>query len=279
MTWIQGLIYGAVQGLTEFLPVSSSGHLVIFYTFFGESEESNLAFSVFLHLATLTSVIVVFHKDIRSLLREFFTALIDICKGKISFATEERRFLLMVIIGSVPAGLAGVLVKISGLSAVLENIFVTASMLLVTAALMFAIDKIKPGEQTAIDTPLLRTSLIVGLVQAIAILPGISRSGSTIFGGLMGGLKRDFAVKYAFILSIPVILGAGMVELIGLRKSSGYEIELLSWTMGFLAAAICGILAIRLIKLLIKSNRFYFFGIYCLLVAIFGFLVGLGIVG
>jgi len=275
MTLLQALLSGVIQGLTEFLPISSSGHLIIFNALFGEGG-GDLAFTVFLHLATLLAVVVCFRKDVWSLLREFFAAAWDLLRGKPNFRTPERRFLLMVVIATIPAVLAGALIKLLDLDSVLKSIFVVAAMLLLTAAFMFTVDRLK-GVFTEKDTPY-RVALLTGCLQAVAILPGLSRSGSTIFGGVLGGLKKEFAVKFAFILSIPAILGAALMEGLDVIKSGGLEINLLNWLAGFAAAAVCGVLAIQFIKLLIKNNKFYVFGIYCLAASTFAFLVGFGVI-
>ena len=277
MDWFQALIAGAIQGITEFLPISSSGHLVIFNTVFGEGEESNLAFTVFLHLATLLSVVIVFRKDVWILIRGFFSAIADIIKGKPDFKSPERRFLLMVIIATIPAVLAGALIKLLNVEGVLENIFIVASMLIVTSIFMFSADRLNRGKLTEADTPL-KTSLIIGIFQAAAIFPGISRSGSTIFGGLARGLDKEFAVRFAFIMSIPAIVGAGLIEMIGVIRADNIEIIPASWLTGFIAAAVCGVLAINIIRLLIKKRVFYIFGIYCLLASAFAFLAGFGVI-
>jgi len=277
MEWLQALIAGLIQGITEFLPVSSSGHLVIFNALSGGGGESNLAFTVLLHFATLLSVAIVFYKDIFMLIREFFAALGDIIKGKPDFKTPERRFLLMVIIATIPAVLAGLLIKLLKLDSVLENIFTVAVMLIVTSAFMFLIDRLSKGKYTEADAPF-KTTLLVGCLQAVAVLPGLSRSGSTIFGGVLGGLKKEFAVKFAFILSIPAILGAGALELLDIIKGEVPEIDLLPMLTGFAAAALSGVIAIKFINLLIKNNKFYVFGIYCLLASALAFLVGFGII-
>jgi len=258
--------------------VSSSGHLVIFFTLFGEPEESNLAFTVFLHLATLMAVIIVFYKDVWILVREFFTSITDIVRGKPDFKAPERRFLLLVIVGTIPVAIAGVSIKMLEVEKGLENIFVVAVMLLVTAALMFVVDRFKDGKYTEADTPI-KSAVIVGMMQALALLPGLSRSGSTIFGGLLGGMTKEFAVRFAFILSIPAVIGAGMVELLDVIKMGNVEINTLSWMVGFVATLISGILAIRVIKALIRSNRFYLFGVYCLCAAAVAFLIGFGVIG
>ena len=277
MTWLQALFSGVIQGLTEFLPVSSSGHLVIFNTLLGEREGGGLAFTVFLHLATLLSVLVVFRKDIWMLIKGFFAALRDILRGKPAFNTPERRFLLMIIIGTIPALLVGGLIKMLSLDSMLENIFVVAVMLVVTAVFMFLIDRINHGEYTERSAPY-KSALLVGCLQALAILPGLSRSGSTIFGGVLGGMKKEFAVKFAFILSMPAILGAALVEGLEVIREGSFALSPLNLLIGFAAAAICGVIAIKFIRLLIKSNKFYVFGFYCLAASAFAFLAGFGVV-
>ena len=275
MTWLHALFSGIIQGLTEFLPVSSSGHLVIFNALFGAGEDGDLAFTVFLHLATLLAVCVCFRKDIWALVREFFAALGDLLKGKPNFKTPERRLLVMIVIATIPAVLAGALIKLLDLDSMLENIFVVAAMLLLTAVFMFVIDRLK-GVYTEKDAPY-RLPLLVGCLQALAILPGLSRSGSTIFGGVLGGFKKEFAVKFAFILSIPTILGAALLEGIDVIQSGALEINLFNWLIGFVAAAVFGVLAIQFIKLLIKNNKFWVFGVYCLLASAIAFLTGFGV--
>ena len=277
MNLIQSLIAGIIQGLTEFLPVSSSGHLVIYNTLVGESGDANLAFTVFLHFATLLSVIIVFYKDVWMLIREFFTAIGDILKGKPNFKTPERRFLLMVIIATIPAVLVGLLIKKLNLDSILENIFIVAFMLIVTAILMFFVDRLDKGKYTEKNSPY-KSPLLVGIIQAVAILPGLSRSGSTIFGGLLGGFKKEFAVRFAFILSIPAILGASLMELLGVIKDGNLGMNPVNLFFGFAAAMLCGIISIKFIKVLIKNNKFYIFGIYCLFASAFAFLTGFGVI-
>ncbi len=183
----------------------------------------------------------------------------------------------MVIIATIPAVLAGVAIKMFDLDHMLDNIFIVAVMLIVTAVLMFSVDRFKKGRYTEADAPL-KSALIVGLLQAAAILPGLTRSGSTIFGGLVGGFRKGFAVKFAFILSIPAILGSALVELKDVFDAGGVGVEIGSWLVGFVAAFICGVASIIFIRVLIKSNKFYVFGIYCLCASAFAFLVGAGVI-
>jgi len=276
MTMLQALIAGVIQGLTEFLPISSSGHLVVFNALLGERGGGDLAFTVFLHLATLLSVVICFRKDIWMLIREFFAAAWDILRGKPNFKSPERRFLLMVVIATIPAVAAGMLIKLLDLDSILENIFVVAVMLLITAAFMFVVDRLK-GAYDEKDAPY-RVALLTGCLQAVAILPGLSRSGSTIFGGVLGGFKQEFAVKFAFILSIPAILGAALLEVLDVVKAGALDMQLANWLVGFAAAAVCGVLAIKFIKVLIKNNKFYVFGFYCLAASVFAFLVGFNVI-
>ena len=277
MSLLQALIAGVIQGLTEFLPISSSGHLVIYGTLFGGEEGADLSFTVFLHLATLLAVIIVFRKDVWLLIRELCGAVADILRGKPNFKTEGRRYLLLVIIATIPAVIAGGGIKILDLDYMLENIFLVAVMLIVTAVFMFLVDRIDTGKLTRKDTPYGR-ALGIGLFQAAAILPGLSRSGTTIFAGTLLGLRKEFAVKFAFILSIPAILGSALVELRGLAKAEDITANPGNWIAGFVAAFVCGLFSILFIRVLIKSKKFYIFGIYCLAASVFAFLVGFGVI-
>ena len=278
MNWIQSLFAGIIQGLTEFLPVSSSGHLVMYNELMGNYDpEKNLAFSVFLHLGSLVAVLLIFRKDVWMVFKEFFTAIFDICRGKPNFKTPERRLMLMLVIATIPAFIMGGLIQMLGFTAVLDNIYVTGAMLIVTALLMFAIHKIskrRTGGYEQANAPL-GCAAFVGLMQAIAIAPGLSRSGSTIFAGMTSGLNKEFAVRFSFLMSIPVILGAAVFDFLGLGEVSIFDFGASTLIIGFVAAFITGIIAIKLIRFLIKSNKFYIFGIYCLLAAAAAFSIGI----
>ena len=277
MSWLQALIAGVIQGLTEFLPISSSGHLVIFGALFGEEGGADLSFTVFLHLATLLAVIIIFRKDVWLLLRELGGSIADILRGKPNFKSEGRRYLLLVIIATIPAVLAGGGIKILDLDYILGNIFLVAVMLIVTAVFMFLVDRLDTGKLTRKDTPYSK-ALGIGLFQAAAILPGLSRSGTTIFAGALLGLKKEFAVRFAFILSIPAILGSAIIELRDVAKAGDFAVNPVNWIVGFVAAFICGFFSIIFIRVLIKSRKFYIFGIYCLAASAFAFLVGIGVI-
>ena len=277
MSWVEALFSGILQGVTEFLPVSSSGHLVIYATLFGEESQANLAFTVFLHFATLLSVIIVFYQDILLLIREVFIAIADLITRRKRFVSPERRMLLMIIIATIPAALVGVAIKLAAQESVLENIFVVGAMLILNAIFMFSADRFDSGRYNESAAPY-KSAVLVGVMQALAILPGLSRSGSTILGGLLSGFTKEFAVRFAFVLSIPAILGAGLLELADVFKTGQLVIEPVSWLVGFVAALISGVLAISFIKMLAVSNKFYIFGFYSLLASVFAFLVGFGII-
>lgn len=263
MTWLEGLILGLVQGLTEFLPVSSSGHLVIFENLLDAQIDDSTAFFVLLHFATLISVCIMYRKDVWGLIKEFFLWIADIFRGRFKVKTDSRRLFLAVLISTVPAGVLGVIYKIFDLDARLMNLYVVGIMLLVTAFLMYAVDKFNKNTTDEKNIKPL-SALFVGLAQAAALLPGLSRSGSTITAARAQGYKKEFAVKYSFLLSLPTILGAVILEGASLLSDGTlFNMDAGAAIAGFLAAAVSGILAIKFLITLLNKNRFYIFSIYC----------------
>ena len=262
MTWHQALLAGVLQGLTEFLPISSSGHLLILNALFG-GDAGSLAFTLLLHLATLVSVLIAFHKDVLALVRGLFVFVAAASKGRLDLLDPEHRFVLIAVIATIPAAVVGICIELLGLDSILENIYLAAVMLLVTAAFMFLADKQGKGVYTERNTPY-ASALLTGVFQACAILPGLSRSGSTIYGGLLGGLDKDFAVRFSFVLSIPTILGPALLKLPSAFKDASFNVNPLSLVIGFVAALICGLVSVKFVRLLIKGGRFYIFGIYCI---------------
>ncbi len=258
----EALIMGLVQGLTEFLPVSSSGHLVIFGEILNLQIEDGNAFSVLLHVATFLSVCFIYYKDIIELIKEFFLMIGDIFRGKGNWNRPYRRMLIMLIIATIPAVVVGLIFKMFNLDAMLSNLLVVGFMLLVTATLMYVVDKCNINRFDAANAKY-RSSLIVGLAQACALMPGLSRSGSTITAARAVGYKKEFAIKFSFLMSLPAILGAAVLEGVGLIKDGGFAIDVLPLAVGFIAAAVSGILAIKFLINLLNKNRFYIFSIYC----------------
>lgn len=275
MNVFEALILGLVQGLTEFLPVSSSGHLVIFSQILNVNIEDGNAFSVLLHVATFISVCFVYYKDILELIKEFFLLIGDLFRGKLDLKRPYRRMLIMLIIATIPAVLVGLLFKMFDLDAMLSNLLVVGFMLLLTATLMYLVDKCNLNRYDAANAKY-RSSFFVGLAQACALMPGLSRSGSTITAARALGYKKEFAIKFSFLMSLPAILGAAVLEGASLIKDGGFSVEALPLIVGFVAAAVAGILAIKFLINLLNKNKFYIFSIYCgiagLLCIIFSFI-------
>lgn len=238
MGFLQAIFLGIVQGLTEFLPVSSSGHLVLFQKLFG-LKEGVITFDVAVHLATLIAVFIVFKKDILDLLRKPFS-----------------KFTFLLVAGTIPAVLVGLLFK-DTIDALFESGKSLGFEFLLTGLALLYAENIR-GRDKKLEETSSTDAVIIGIAQAIAILPAISRSGLTIAGALSRGLNREFAAKFSFMLSIPVILGAAALDLKDIFKLGGSAdigIDLLPLIAGMIAAAISGYFAIRfMLKLLTKGS-------------------------
>ena len=249
MTTLEAFILGMIQGLTEFLPVSSSGHLVIFQHLFGIQEA--ITFDVIVHLGTLVAVFIAFWEDIMAIIRKPFS-----------------RITYLILIGIIPAGLAGYL-----LAPMVEKAF--ESLLVVGLGLIFTGLVLKYSEHMAnqyrglkqIKGTSYKDAFLIGCIQALAIIPGISRSGSTIAAGLLAGLDREFAARFSFLLSIPVIMGAGVFELKDAFGSASFGAELTTYIIGFITSAAFGYLAIKVVVNLVKEGRLSIFSYYCWAVA------------
>lgn len=262
MDIITVIIQAIVQGLTEFLPVSSSGHLSVVQHITGVDGEAALILSIVLHMGTLVAVFVAFRQLIFGMIKEFFLTIGDIFKGKFSWSgmNGTRRMMFMVIIATL------ILVP-----AYLVKDFFTARQgdgdivfegvaFLFTAMLLFLSDKCSSGKKQGEDMTV-KDALTVGLFQCVALFPGVSRSGSTTAAGLFCGLEKQTAVSFAFILGIPAILGGSVLEL-GDAIHSEMELNYALLALGFVIAAVVGFLSIKLVEWLIKKDRFRIFGIY-----------------
>lgn len=265
---------GLVQGVAEFLPISSSGHLAIFQAFFGMEnvEESQLLFDVLLHLGTLVSVCIVYRRDIADVLRELWRMLAGLV-GRIGgrrpdpakVSVPVRRLILLVIIATVPLVLsaaAGDLIE-----ALYTSTLFIGVALLATGGLLYISDRVIAGKKTE-ETARPGDALIIGLVQAVAVLPGVSRSGSTITAATVCGFDRAFAVRFSFLLSIPAIVGANILKISDALAAGIDRSLLLPYAVGTLVAAVSGYFAIRLVKLLVDKGRFGRFAYYCWAVGI-----------
>ncbi|HAP79309.1 MAG TPA: undecaprenyl-diphosphate phosphatase [Ruminococcus sp.] len=273
MEFLDAVIQGIIQGLTEFLPVSSSGHLALYQHYFGKSEDSSgLFFSAILHLGTLLATFLAFRTEIWALIKEFFSMIGDLFKGKL-FKTKmnpERRMIVMLILSCL------VLVPFVPLKSTIEMVsekymIVLGCLFLYTSVILYLSDRCTKGKKSEADiTP--KNALTVGLFQAIALFPGVSRSGSTISSGLFCGFSREFAVRYSFILGIPTILAGCLLEVKDAVDASESMGNFAVYAVGFVVSAIVGICAIKMVNWIVKSDKFTVFSIYTLL-------LGLGIIG
>lgn len=247
MTIIEALLLGLIQGLTEFLPVSSSGHLVIFQDLLGMNEPG-VTLEIILHFGTLFSVIWVFRKD--------FFDLFAFINDK-----RQRHFLLMLLIGTIVTALIGLLFR-GYVDYLFQSTLVVGFMLIVTGVILKLITTIKTGEKEIIEMNI-KDAALVGLLQGLAIMPGISRSGSTILASLWCGLDRNSAIKYSFMLSAPVILGATILETRDLFLAGLDREMIIYYVAGGLVAFISGIFAIKTFIRLLTQSKFYYFSYYC----------------
>ena len=240
---IKAVILGAIQGFTEFLPVSSSGHLLLFRKLFGLAE-AGLLLDTMLHLGTLVAVVAVFWRDIVEMIKKPFSHLT-----------------LLVVVGTIPTGLIGILFKDS-----FEELARTGAILgwsfLVTGIILWLADYIKERGLKDMPNVSFKDSFIVGTLQGIAIIPGISRSGLTIAGSLFQGIDRKTAAKFSFLLSLPAILGAVVVQSADLFKGNIEGISLSALAVGTLVAAICGYIAVRWMLDIIQNKSLKGFSIY-----------------
>ena len=257
------VVLGLVQGVAEFLPISSSGHLTLFQHFFGLQEPDNL-FNVLLHFATLLAVCVYYFRDVVEMIAEFFRAVAALCSRKRQGKEipEARRMVLLVIVGTLPL-FAVLLIKdyVEALGA--SPVFVSCA-LLVTGCILFLSDRMTGGRKTARNATI-KDVLLVGVAQGLATIPGLSRSGCTISTGMAMGFDRKFAVRYSFLMSLPAVLGATILEVKDvLELEGGLATELLpKYLVGMVVAGVVGYFAIRLVNLLAAKGKFGAFAYYC----------------
>jgi undecaprenyl-diphosphatase len=263
MTLWEGLILGIIQGATEFLPVSSSGHLVMGQILMGV-ELPGVWFEVAVHLATLVSILLVYRSRVAALAR-----------GAVQGERSAWGYLGLIVLATIPAGLAGVFLE-DRISALFDDPRVTGVALLATGLLLLS--SRRPLQRGAFESSMtLRLALVMGLTQAFAIIPGISRSGSTVVAGLWAGAEPDQAAEFSFLMAIPAIGGAAVLKLPELLEGSSGALGG-AVLAGTLAAAITGVLAIWTFIEMLRRRSFPAFGLYCLAVGA-GFLVYLGTVG
>ena len=259
MTLLDAIILGALQGAAEFLPISSSAHLVIGQALL-HVNEANIYLEVALHFGTLLSVVVFFFKDIVGLFRSFFRFL----GGQRDVDTRSGFMLSMyIIIGTIPAAVAGLLFE-SWFEARFNSAEFSGFMLLITAAALLSTYFVKKYEHRLS----FGRAIVIGIAQMLAILPGISRSGSTITAGLFLGIEPGLAARFSFLLSLPAVAGAALLKGLELAKHPLGGAELTIFGFGALISFAVGLVAIYLLLRIVVGRRFYMFGFYCLLVGI-----------
>ena len=243
MSIFWALLIGIIQGLTELLPVSSSGHLAIAQSIIPNFKQPGVLFDVTLHLATTFAVVIYFRKKLKFII------------------SRDRKYIGFLIVGTIPAAFVGVL-----FSDILETMFLNvkaiAWQLMLTGIMCILIDKFRDRRNDLS----VKNSFLIGCAQALAIIPGISRSASTIFTGSFLGIEKKKAAEYSFLLSIPAILGANIFQYI--KYGSAIEIEALNYLVGFIAALIFGYLSIRVVLNTLHKKKFKYFGIYCIILGI-----------
>lgn len=252
MDWIEALILGLVQGLTEYLPVSSSGHLAIGSYLFGIEGEENLAFTVAVHVATVLSTLVILWKEIDWIFRGLFKCELN----------AETKYVLNIVVSMIPVGIVGVFFKDYVEEIFGSGLMIVGCMLLVTAALLTFSYFAKPRQKEHIS---LRDAFIIGLAQACAVMPGLSRSGSTIATGLLLGNKKESLAQFSFLMVIPPILGEALLDVVkGLKGEEAFGgIDVLPLIVGFVAAFVSGCLACKWMINIVKKGKLIYFGIYC----------------
>lgn len=263
MTYLMSVILGLVQGVAEFLPISSSGHLTLFQHFFGMEEPDNL-FNVLLHFATLLAVCIYYFRDVVEMVTEFFRGLASLFSRRRQGGNipEARRMVLLVIVGTLPL-FAVLLIKdyVEALGS--SPVFVSCALLM-TGCILFLSDRMAGGRKTA-RTATLKDVLLVGVAQGLATVPGLSRSGCTISAGMAVGFDRKFAVRYSFLMSLPAVLGATILEVKDvLEMEGGFASGLLpKYLVGMAVAGVVGYFSIRLVNLLAAKGKFGSFAYYC----------------
>lgn len=243
MNLFQAAVLGVVQGLAEFLPISSSGHLVLVQEIFGMGQ-GTLAFDVFLHFATLLAVITYFRTDLVQL---------------------SKKMMVSIVVASIPAGVVGILLEDYITAAFGSLLFVGFALLVTGTFNMIAEYKLKHPIETK-TTITNKTALIIGLFQAFAILPGISRSGSTVFAGIIQNIDRKQAFKFSFIMSIPVIFGANVLQLSRALSGDGFGSDFSTLLVGGVLAFVSGFASLKLLELMMVKAKLTYFGVYCFVV-------------
>ena len=280
MSLLQAIFMGIIQGLTEFLPVSSSGHLALFKNLFGVKTETGLLFDVLLHLGTLVAIFVVYYKDIFRMIVEGCGILYDAALNVGTFLKNRlhheelpyrrvihnsyRKFVMLVIVSTIPTGIIGIVG--SDLVEMSEQILIVPGICLIITGVLLLIAQHHPDGKKTPKTVTYSNAFGIGIAQGIATMPGLSRSGTTIAACMMSGFGRNFAVKYSFIMSIPAILGAVVKELIGTSGIAVSHTEMLYYLIGTVIAGVVGYICMKTMLVVVRRKKFTGFSIYCFII-------------
>ena len=263
MSWLQALILGLVQGLTEFLPVSSSGHLAIGREILGVEASEDLVFEITVHAATVLATVIVFRKQIWKLLCGLF-------KFKYN---DETDYVFKILVSLIPVFVVGMLFK-DAVEEMFSSLLVVGIALIVTALLLFFSDMVSKGRSAAAQEPdkyqngiSYWQAFVIGLGQAVAVVPGLSRSGTTISTGLLCGVKREAVAQFSFLMVLIPILGEAFLEVVG-GEVGASSVGLLPLAVGFIAAFISGVFACRVMIALVKRAKLKWFALYCAVVGV-----------
>lgn len=282
MSLLQAILMGIIQGLTEFLPVSSSGHLALFKILFGVETDTGMLYDVLLHVGTLLAICIVYYRDIWKLIVEGFSILCDVFANIVIFFQNRtrgeaepyrrivnnsyRKFVMLIIVSTIPTGVIGFFGRdVVGMAS--EILIVPGICLVATAILLFVADRVKDGDKLP-KYVTYTDAFSVGIAQGIATLPGLSRSGTTITACLLAGYQRNFAVKYSFIMSIPAILGALLLEIKDIGAITVTSTEIIYYIVGMVIAAVVGYVCIKTMLVIVRKKKFTGFAIYCLLIGV-----------
>ena len=280
MSLLQAILMGIIQGLAEFLPVSSSGHLAIFKILFGVDTDTGLLFDVLLHIGTLVAICIVYYKDVLKMIvegigiiRDCFINLIRFIGNKTGKTDEPylrivnssyRKLVVLIIVSTIPTGIIGVVGK-DVVEMASEILLIPGICLILTAVLLFIADHTRDGEKLP-KSVTYTNAFGVGIAQGIATLPGLSRSGTTITACLLSGINRNFAVKYSLL--IPAILGALVLELKDCTAVALSGAEIAYYVVGMIVAAVVGYVCIKTMLIVVRRKKFTGFAIYCLIVGV-----------
>ena len=277
VTYLQAIIMGLVQGLAEFLPVSSSGHLVLSKFILGAELGTSALFEILLHVGTLLAVFVFYWKDVLNLIKEGLLLIKDsfllVFKRKKFDLYLERKMVVFIIVASIPTAILGLLMEAFLEGLFLSSVIAVGFALLVTGTMLMLIRKMPKSDKT-LEEMKGRDAFTIGLIQGIATIPGISRSGSTVTTGLFCGLDKEFAFRFSFLMSIPAILGAAVLKMMDVNIAD-LTANAGPYAVGMIVAAVVGYASIRWLKNLIQKDQFHYFGYYCLAVGLISIVYGI----